>query len=143
MGEPAAKAILLVEDNPADIYLVQRAVQDCGSDIRLSVVPDGTEALAFLRKDAPFAHVPSPALILLDLHLPTLPGHQVLTELRRLPAYQATPVVILSGAAREVEEPRCLHLGATAYREKSPNFHIYFASLKAIVHTWLKSEHSH
>jgi len=137
------KNVLLVEDNPADVYLIQRSVADCGPDIHVSVVPDGGEALAFLRKDAPFAHVPSPALILLDLPLPTLPGHQVLTALRRLPAYQATPVVILSGAAREVEEPRCLHLGATAYREKSPNFHIHFASLKAIVHTWLTSEHAH
>jgi two-component system, chemotaxis family, response regulator Rcp1 len=98
MADLTTTDVLLVEDSPAYIYLIQRAVQDCGSDIRLSVVPDGGEALAFLRKDAPFAHVPSPALILLDLQLPTMHGHQVLTELRRLPAYQATPVVILSGA---------------------------------------------
>ena len=57
-------------------------------------------------------------------------------------AYQATPVVILSGAAKEEEEPRCLHLGATAYREKSANFYAYFAAIKAIVNTWLKPEHS-
>src|SRR2546430_6580514 len=106
MGERAATAILLVEDSPADVYLIQRAVQDCGRNIRLSVVPDGGEALAFLRKATPFAHVPSPALILLDLHLPKIHGHQVLTELRRLPAYQATPVVILSGA-RPRRKRRC------------------------------------
>ena len=133
---------LLVEDRPAYIYLIQRAVQDCGRNIRLSVVPDGGEALAFLRKATPFAHVPSPALILLDLHLPKIHGHQVLTELRRLPACQATPVVILSGAAKEEEEVRCRHLGATAYREKSANFYAYFAAIKAIVNTWLKPEHS-
>ena len=59
-----SRTILLVEDNPADIYLVQRVVEECGSDIPLFVVPDGGEALAFLRKEGPFAYVPSPALIL-------------------------------------------------------------------------------
>jgi two-component system, chemotaxis family, response regulator Rcp1 len=140
MDELTTKVILLVEDNPADVYLIQRAVQDCGNDIRLSVVPDGNEALAFLRKDAPFAHVPSPALTIVDLNLPKMPGAQVLTEMRRLPAYQATPIVVFSGAAKDVEEPHCLQLGASAYVQKSANFHAYFASVKAIVHQWLRPD---
>jgi two-component system, chemotaxis family, response regulator Rcp1 len=138
MSESAAKAMLLVEDSLADVYLVQRAVADCGSDIQLFVVPDGSEALAFLRKDAPFAHVSSPALIIVDLRLPTMHGEQVVREIRRLPAYQATPVVILSSAPKEDAEARCRQLGASAYVQKSLNFEVYFASLKAIVTTWLR-----
>ncbi|HEV8711633.1 MAG TPA: response regulator [Candidatus Binatia bacterium] len=139
MSEPTTRTILLVEDNPADIYLVQRAVAQCGSDLQLFIVPDGGEALAFLRKESPFAHVPSPALILLDLHLRKIDGDQVLPELRRLPVSQALPIVVLSGAAKETEEGRCLQLGATAYVEKPFNFYEYFTAIKAIVTTWLMS----
>jgi two-component system response regulator len=142
MSEPPTKAILLVEDNPADIYLTQLAIAECGSDIQLFIVPDGSEALAFLRKEGPFAHVPSPALIILDLHLRMIDGDQILPELRRLPASQALPIVILSGAAKEIEEERCLQLGATAYVQKSLNFYVYFASIKAIVNTWLRQDGS-
>ena len=143
MSAADSRMILLVEDSPADVYLIQRAVKKCGGDIRLSVVPDGDEALAFLRKEGPFAHVPSPALILLDLLLPKMHGAHLLTELRHLPAYQATPVVIFSGAVKEVEEPRCLQLGADAYVQKSMDFHAYFDSVKSIVQHWLRSDGGH
>jgi DNA-binding response OmpR family regulator len=65
-------------------------------------------------------------------------GDQTLPEMRHLPDYQETPIVIFSAAAKEREEPHCLQLGATAYVEKSFNFYVYFASLKAIVRTWLR-----
>jgi len=131
------KEVLLVEDNPADVYLIQRAVQDCGRDIHLSVVPDSGEALAFLRKEAPFTYVPSPTLILLDLRLPKVQGDQILPDIRRLPAYQATPIVVFSMAPKEDAEQRCLHLGATAYVQKSANFYAYVGAITAIVCQWL------
>src|SRR4030095_12039085 len=103
--------------NPDDVYFMRRAVGDWGGNIQLSIVPDGDEALAFLRQAPPFTSVPTPALILLDLELPTMHGTQVLTEIRHLPAYQAIPIVIVSGEDKAVEELRCLQLGATAYVE--------------------------
>ena len=57
------RTTLVVEDNPADVYLVRRVMEDCGRDIQLFVEPDGGEALAFLRKEMPFRHVPTSALI--------------------------------------------------------------------------------
>ena len=134
------KEVLLVEDNPADVYLIQRAVADCGSDIHLSVMPDGGEALAFLRQEAPFAHVPAPTLIVLDLRLPRINGDQILPDVRRIPAYQTTPIVVFSMAPKEVEEARCLQLGATAYVQKSANFYAYVDAIKDIVCHWLKPE---
>ena len=101
MGDQAAAAILLVEDNPADIYLIQEALQDSGHDIHLSIVPNGRDALAFLRKEGVYALEPTPALILLDLSLPYLHGEVVLAELRVMPAYENTPVVVFSGARKE------------------------------------------
>ena len=93
---------------------------------------DGPEALAFLRKDRPLAHVPTPALILLDLRLPTRSGTEILSEIRQLPAYHTTPVVILSRLDKAREEATCLRLGASEYVQKSSNFYVFFNSLKAL-----------
>ena len=134
------KDVLLVEDNPADVYLIQRAVADCGPDIHVSVVPDGGEALAFLRQEAPFAHVPTPTLIVLDLRLPKVQGEEILPEIRQLPTHQTTPIVVLSVAPKEEIEQRCLHLGATAYVQKSANFYAYVNAIKDIVWHWLTPE---
>jgi CheY-like chemotaxis protein len=130
------KAILLVEDSAADAYLIRQAAQECGRDIQLWTMPDGPEALMFLRKDLPFTHVPTPALIILDLRLPKMDGTELLPKIRQLPAYHATPIVILSSAPREHEEAHCRDLGASAYVQKSTNFYVFFNSVKELVAHW-------
>ena len=137
MTIPATQAILLVEDSSADAYLIERAVKDCGRNIQLCTLVDGAEALRFLRKEYPLTHVPTPALILLDLRLPTMSGIQLLFEIRQLPAYEQTPIIILSRLDKEREEALCLHLGANAYVQKSSNFYDFFNSIKALVGNWL------
>ena len=132
-----AKAMLLVEDSVADAYLIQRAVKDCGPDLQLWTISDGVEALRFLRKDYPLTHVPTPTLIVLDLSLPKMSGIQLLSEIRQLPAYEATPIVILSRLDKEREESTCLQFGANAYVQKATNFHVFFNSIKALVGHWL------
>jgi two-component system, chemotaxis family, response regulator Rcp1 len=131
------KHILPVEDNPADAFMIRRAVEECGRDLQVWVVTDGPEALMFLRKDYPLTHVPTPALILLDLRLPKMDGTEVLAKVRQLPAHQATPVVILSSAPKEQEEGHCRDLGASAYVHKSNDFDAYFTDIKGIVQNWL------
>jgi CheY-like chemotaxis protein len=119
--------------------LMQRAVAECGRDLHLWTMPDGPEALAFLRKEHPLTHVPTPALIILDLSLPKMRGTQLLSDIRQLPAYHATPIVILSSTPKEREEQHCLQLGATAYVQKSlTDFSAYFTSLKVLVKHWLR-----
>jgi CheY-like chemotaxis protein len=102
-------------------------------------VSDGPEALKFLRKAYPITHVPTPALILLDLRLPTMSGTEVLCAIRQLPAYQATPIVILSRLDKAREEAGCLQLGANAYVQKASDFSVFFHSIKAIVGNWLNA----
>ena len=131
-----AKAILLVEDSSADAYLIQRAAEECGRNIQLWTMTDGPEALAFLRKDRPLAHMPTPGLILLDLRLPTMSGTELLCEIRQLPTYQETPIVILSRLDKVREEAACLRLGASEYVQKSSNFYVFFNSLKALFAHW-------
>ena len=134
------KFILVVEDSAADVDLIQRAVKACGQDLQLWSMIDGAEALQFLRTAHPLTSVPPPALILIDLLLPKMSGTQLLTEIRQLPAYQATPIIILSQMDKEREEAVCLQLGATAYVQKASNFYVFFDSIKALVKHWLRSE---
>jgi CheY-like chemotaxis protein len=143
MSTPAVRAILLVEDNPADVYLIRTAVEECGAHIHLSVIPNGRDALAFLREEGAYALEPSPTLILLDLNLPKLDGYAVLTELRHLPAYQTIPIVIFSAARKDLEEGRCLQLGANEYVQKPADFDGFIATIHALVSTWLPQDHSH
>jgi two-component system, chemotaxis family, response regulator Rcp1 len=137
MEAPRSVDVLLVEDNPADVYLVQRAVADCGPALRLTTLFSGREALGLLRKEPPFLNKPSPLLIIVDLRFPRYDGHDLIREIRSMAEYRHTPVVVLSASDRAVEEPRCLALGANAYVQKSSNFTDYFGSLKALVRHWL------
>lgn len=88
--------VLLVEDNPGDVRLLQEAFKDGHFDGRLHVVQDGEEALAFLRREPPFEKSPRPSFILLDLNLPRKGGHEVLAEVKRAKDLRQIPVFILS-----------------------------------------------
>ena len=129
--------VLLVENDPADIYVIQRIVADFGPELRLWVMPDGMEALQFLCNTPPVAHAPTPALILLDLNLPQLDGALLLPQIRQLPAYQATPIVIFSSMPKEREGARCFQLGATAYVQKSTDFEGFCNDVKGLLQRWL------
>jgi two-component system, chemotaxis family, response regulator Rcp1 len=126
-----------VESNPADIYLIQKIIADHDSNIRVWVVPNGRDALTFLRKEGGYKHVPTPTFILLDLRLPYLPGTDVLTMLRHLPPYAQTPVVVFSSTEGEQEKLRCLQLGANAYELKPGDFDTYCVALHNILQQWL------
>ncbi len=134
--------VLLVEDEPADIYLIERAIADWSPYIWVWQVSNGSQALAFLRHEPPFVKSPSPALILLDLNIPGHNGHAVLAELRALAPYHTTPVIVISGSTRAVEEVRCLELGANAYVQKSLDFDTYFASIQAMLRNWLRADYT-
>ena len=110
--------ILLVEDNPGDARLAVEAFRDGKLANRLRVVGDGDEALALLRREGPHRDAPRPDLVLLDLNLPRVGGHEVLAQLRADPELDRIPVVVLTASQEEHEALRSLHLGATAYMTK-------------------------
>jgi len=108
------KEILLVEDNPADMTLLQQAVLEYGKlSWRIYRVSDGEAALAFLRHDGAYEGMPRPQLIILDIGLPKLGGWEVLKSLRATPTLATIPVVMWAGVMtqqdeeqREVLQPR-------------------------------------
>jgi two-component system response regulator len=100
--------ILLVEDNPFDVFLTRRALEDSEIHLRLHVVEDGADAIDFLNQKCieGDTDIPCPDLILLDLNLPGMNGREVLAEVKRNPYTLHIPIVILttSEAPRDICE---------------------------------------
>ena len=88
--------ILLVEDNPTDVHLTREALKNGKVRSKLYVARDGTEAMAFLRREGKYADAPRPDLILLDLKLPRRNGREVLAEIKADDSLRRIPVVILT-----------------------------------------------
>src|SRR5437868_284997 len=90
--------ILLVEDNPHDALLVIEAIAD-NPAYSLRAVDDGDQAIAYLRRESPFADAVPPALILLDLKLPKKNGYEILTEIRGDQSLKDIPVIVLTNTS--------------------------------------------
>ena len=96
--------ILLVEDNPADVRMTREALNAAGMRHDLHVVEDGMEAIAFLYREGRYSRAPEPNLVLLDLNIPRVNGHEVLLEIKTNERLKHIPVVVLtsSRAKRDV-----------------------------------------
>jgi chemotaxis family two-component system response regulator Rcp1 len=98
--------ILLIEDNPADVELLRRAFASAKLDCDLTLLEDGAEALAFLRRLETQSDEPSPDLTVLDLNLPKNDGVEVLQAMRASPAFASMPVAVLSSSPFSRERAR-------------------------------------
>ncbi len=113
--------VLVVEDNPGDVYLLQRAFSSSRMTFNLCLVSDGEEAMAFLRREWPHSAAPRPDLVLLDLNLPKKSGREVLSELRADPLLRSLPVVVLTGSQADDDIADSYRLGANVYMTKTSN----------------------
>ncbi|MEO7329875.1 MAG: response regulator [Minicystis sp.] len=134
------KTILLVEDNESDEKLTLLAFRGCGVANDVVVVRDGAEALDYLFAEG--VHVSSvprdlPAVVLLDVNLPRVGGHEVLRRLRADPRTGALPVVMLTSSKEEEDIARSYALGANAYVRKPVDFKEFAAAVKALGLFWL------
>jgi CheY-like chemotaxis protein len=128
--------ILLVEDNPGDVRLTVEAFKEGKICNRLSVATDGVDALAFLRREGPFAEAPRPDLILLDLNLPGKNGRDVLSEINEEEDLKQIPVVVLttSNAEKDILGTHDLH--ASCYINKPVDFAQFVTVVKLIEDFW-------
>ncbi|MGH7567320.1 MAG: response regulator, partial [Gemmatimonadota bacterium] len=114
--------VLLVEDNPSDVYLTQVAFRRRRSESQIHVVEDGIQAMAFLRRELPYANAPRPDLVLLDLNLPRKDGHKVLEEMKTDPELRGIPVIVLTTSTAEADVTRCYEGHANCYIAKPVDF---------------------
>ena len=129
--------ILLVEDNPADVRLTQEALKEAKVVNRLSVVMDGEEAMAFLRREGRHAEAPRPDLILLDLNLPRKDGREVLAEVKADERLRRIPVVILTTSKSEEDVLRSYDLHANCFISKPVGLEQFLRVVESIEDFWL------
>jgi CheY-like chemotaxis protein len=114
--------ILLVEDNPGDVRLTFEAFKDGKISNNIVSVPDGVEALAHLRPEDSYRQAARPDLILLDLNLPRMDGHELLAELKADPTLARIPVIVLTTSHEEHDVLRAHALDAAGYMTKPVDF---------------------
>jgi CheY-like chemotaxis protein len=134
-----AHAILLVEDNPADVKITQRALRESAVPVELIVVRDGQEAVDYLLRQPPHNRGDwrSPDLILLDLNLPGMNGREVLERVRATPALRHVPVVVLTTSRRQEDIHQMYAAGANTYIEKPQDFGRFVQVFQTIQRYWL------
>ena len=128
--------ILLVEDNPGDVRLTQETLKDFKVLNHLSVVGDGVEAMAFLRREGKYAKAPRPDLILLDLNLPKKDGREVLAEIKVDEQLKRIPVVVLTTSSAEQDILNTYDLHANCYITKPVDLDQFSAVVKSIEEFW-------
>ena len=116
--------ILLVEDNPDDVELTKLAFQKNNFANEIKVVEDGQEAIDFLLGDHPEGVKENgvPELVLLDLKLPKLDGHEVLKRIKNDDTTKRMPVVILTSSQEEEDIIKGYDLGANSYVRKPVDY---------------------
>jgi two-component system, chemotaxis family, response regulator Rcp1 len=129
--------ILLVDDNPGDVRLIEEILKESGMPIRLNVVRDGVEAMAFLRQEGPYAHVATPNLIVLDLNLPRKNGHEVIAEVKEDRGLKRIPVVVLTGSEAEEDINRAYDLHANCCIIKPFNLDQFIRVVRQMQDFWL------
>ena len=144
MIEPRAE-ILLVEDNPNDVKLTLHAFKAANLANTVHVARDGVEALDFLFGSAPSTDqkaLENPKLILLDLKLPRLDGHEVLKRIKNDPRTRGIPVVVLTSSSEERDVMRTYNGGANSYIVKPVDFQQFTESVRDIGKYWLVINHT-
>lgn len=132
---PRPFRVLLVEDNPADVMVVEEILAEQPVRFEIVVAPDGQEAIRILRGLDGDASLPSFDIALLDLNLPKHTGHEVLAELRKTERSGQIPVIIVTSSRSASDIKRVRELGANEYFEKVADLDAYSALGALVVRT--------
>jgi CheY-like chemotaxis protein len=129
----------MIEDNAADVRLMQEAFKINKIDGLLRIVRDGIDAMAFLRQQGAFALAAKPDIIFLDLNLPKRDGREVLQEIKRDAKLRRIPVVVLSTSRDESDIAMTYDLNANCYIVKPPDVNEFFEAVRSTGQFWLNT----
>ena len=128
--------LLLVEDEDAHAMIVERSFLGGGGRATMDRVHDGVEAVAYVRRLGEFANRPRPDLILLDLNLPRMHGHEVLRTLKADDDLKMIPVVVLTTSNAEQDRRKAYGLHANGYLVKPTDFGTFRQMIGAVTSYW-------
>ncbi len=128
--------ILMVDDNPGDVRLAVEALKDSRILNRVHAVPDGVEAMSFLRNQGKYADVPRPDLILLDLNMPKKDGRETLAEIKQDEKLKCIPVIVLTVSNIEEDILKAYNLHANCYITKPIDLDQFVKVVNSVENFW-------
>ncbi len=129
--------VLLIEDSPGDVRLTLEAFRTTNAGVQVNVATNGSDALAFLRKEGDYVDAPRPDLILLDLNLPTMGGREVLVSIKEGEGLKTIPTVILTTVEEPADIERSYQLQANAYLVKPVQLDAFEPLVQSISDFWV------
>ena len=130
-------SVLLIEDNPGDAELIRDTLQSGRVLLDLTVMHDGTDALAFLLRQGPYQKARLPDLIMLDLNLPKVDGRAVLAAIKKEDQLRTIPVVVLTSSDAERDIVQSYALGANCFLSKPVELEDFQKVVRSIEGFWL------
>lgn len=132
-----SRDILIVEDNPADVRLMQEALRTLQPAVEVHVTADADEALRFLKRQGKFSVAPRPRLVFLDFNLPKAGSLDLLRHIKADPALKLIPVAILtsSDSAKDISDAYQYH--ANCYLTKAPDLDSFFQIIRWAAYFWI------
>lgn len=120
--QPKLLHFLLVEDDDDHATILIRTLRQNRIANAIDRVADGADALAYLRREGPYSGKSRPDIVLLDLKLPQMDGHDVLAAIKADPELRSIPVVVLTTSDAELDRARAYELHANSYLVKPVDF---------------------
>jgi len=138
MTATEAKRILLVDDDSAGAELTVAALSEFDLGVEIDITADGEEALDYLFRRGPYARRPDqlPALVLLDLKMPKVDGHEVLRQIRADPRLHPLPVIVLTSSDQEADKRLSRTLGSNGYLVKPVSIDDFIDDLRNLTQFW-------
>ncbi|HMF78082.1 MAG TPA: response regulator [Bryobacteraceae bacterium] len=131
------RQILIIEDNPADVRLMQEALRDIQPPVAVHFAGDGDEALEFLKGEGSFAGAPTPNLIFLDFNLPKADSRELLRQIKLDPRLRLIPIAVLTTSSSEKDVRDAYELYANCYLTKAADLDGFFRVIRSAAHFWL------
>jgi two-component system, chemotaxis family, response regulator Rcp1 len=131
--------LLIIEDNPGDVRLLEEAFQELHANVHIHVARDGAEALEMVMRPPQTETDWQPDLILLDLNLPKVSGHDVLLRLKSHPQTSLIPVIVLTSSRAESDVRRAYESHANAYLRKPTTLDGLMSAAQDVKNFWMET----
>ncbi len=128
--------ILLVEDNPADVRLIQIILEDAEFHVNFTVANNGKDAMTILRREDDHNNAARPDMILLDLNMPVMDGREVLAALEKYPDLGSIPVVVLTTSQSQEDLEYAYSKCISSYITKPVDVHQFNAKVRDLLNYW-------
>ena len=139
MPNAKIRRILLAEDNENDVELTLNALKECHLSNAVEVVRDGEETLDYIYRRGKYSGRGDdlPCVVLLDLKMPRVDGHEVLRQIKSDPALRHIPVVMLTSSREEKDLVQSYDLGVNAFVVKPVDFDQFLKAIRALGMFWV------